>query len=720
MADKEATVYVVDVGKSMGQKNHGRQQTDLEWAMTYIWDNIANTVATERKTALAAVLGLRTDGDEDAYKNISVIQDISQILLPDLRRIQQHIKPSKTNNGDAISAIVIAIQMIAAYCKKLKYRRKIVLVTNGHGTLDGDESDSITKKIKEDGIELVIIGVDFDDAEYGFKEEDKDTGKRNNEKILKGLVEDCGGVFGTLAQAVEELQIPKTKLTRPVHSYKGELTLGDSTQYETVLSIDVERYPRTSARRPPTASTFAVKTNQQNGGASHQSSATLRIDEDDPEADPGLSSVRNNRVYKVSDDTAPGGKRDVNQDELAKGYEYGRTAVHISEADESVTKLETEAALEIVGFIPCPNYERYMSLSVSQMVIGQKGNAKASMALSSLIHALRETDSYLVARLVPKQNKNPVMLLLAPSIEAQGYECLVDVQLPFAEDVRSYKFPPLDKVLTISGKVLKEHRNLPSKSLADAMSDYVDCMDISQSATDEDGNPIEHMAMDDVYSPVLHRINQAIRWKAVFPDEPVPPPYEFIAQSMRIPDTVRENGHGPLKKLAAVSDVKKVPPKLTGKRRNRDAVKPLSGLNIEAILGNSSKRAKISTDNPIPEFKRMMANAEDITTIQDAAKQLGDIIESQVRSSFGAIKYGQAIEELTVMREELIEMEEPGLYNDFIRRFKKKLLKEELGGDRRELWFMVRRDKLGLVEKKVAPQSDIMEEEASDFLRPKL
>ena len=44
MADKEATVYIVDVGKSMGEKNHGRQQNDLEWAMTYIWDNITNTV----------------------------------------------------------------------------------------------------------------------------------------------------------------------------------------------------------------------------------------------------------------------------------------------------------------------------------------------------------------------------------------------------------------------------------------------------------------------------------------------------------------------------------------------------------------------------------------------------------------------------------------------------------------------------------------------------
>lgn len=128
-----------------------------------------------------------------------------------------------------------------------------------------------------------------------------------------------------------------------------------------------------------------------------------------------------------------------------------------------------------------------MSMSTSQMIIGQKGNAKASMALSSLIHALRETDSYVVARLVPKQNKNPVLLLLAPSIEAQGYECLVDVQLPFAEDVRSYKFPPLDKVITVSGKVLKEHRNLPNKTLVSAMSDYVDSMDISEATTDEDG-----------------------------------------------------------------------------------------------------------------------------------------------------------------------------------------------------------------------------------------
>lgn len=77
MADKEATVYIVDVGKSMGQIQHGRHESDLDWAMKYVWDKIASTVSyvdqfsrlgliekveTGRKTAMLGVVGLKTDG----------------------------------------------------------------------------------------------------------------------------------------------------------------------------------------------------------------------------------------------------------------------------------------------------------------------------------------------------------------------------------------------------------------------------------------------------------------------------------------------------------------------------------------------------------------------------------------------------------------------------------------------------------------------------------
>lgn len=127
-----------------------------------------------------------------------------------------------------------------------------------------------------------------------------------------------------------------------------------------------------------------------------------------------------------------------------------------------------------------------MSMSVSSVIIAQKTNSKAIIALSSLIHALYELESYCVARLVPKLNKSPVLVLLAPSIESD-YECLWDVQLPFAEDHRSYKFPPLDRVITVSGKIITEHRNLPTDALSSAMSDYVDRMDLSAFGKDDEG-----------------------------------------------------------------------------------------------------------------------------------------------------------------------------------------------------------------------------------------
>lgn len=49
--------------------------------------------------------------------------------------------------------------MIITHCKKLKYKRKIVLITNGRGRMSSENLEDITKKIKEDNIELVILYV---------------------------------------------------------------------------------------------------------------------------------------------------------------------------------------------------------------------------------------------------------------------------------------------------------------------------------------------------------------------------------------------------------------------------------------------------------------------------------------------------------------------------------------------------------------------------------
>lgn len=49
--------------------------------------------------------------------------------------------------------------MINAYCKKLKYKRKIVLVTNGTGYMNNEGIEDIQEKIKGDGIEFTVMYV---------------------------------------------------------------------------------------------------------------------------------------------------------------------------------------------------------------------------------------------------------------------------------------------------------------------------------------------------------------------------------------------------------------------------------------------------------------------------------------------------------------------------------------------------------------------------------
>ncbi len=91
---------------------------------------------------------------------------------------------------------------------------------------------------------------------------------------------------------------------------------------------------------------------------------------------------------------------------------------------------------------------------------------------------------------------------------------------------------------------------------------------------------------------------------------------------------------------------------------------------------------------------------------------MSSIIRSLITHSLGDSGYGRALENLAVMREELIEMDEPGLYNEFVGDLKKRLLEGELGGDRRDMMWEIRKQKLGLIDKNKSEVSDVTEEKA--------
>ena len=90
--------------------------------------------------------------------------------------------------------------------------------------------------------------------------------------------------------------------------------------------------------RPPTASSYVMRTEAGPSAA-----------EDQPVGD--LSAVRKQRVYQVDNPDEVGAKLNVEPEELERGFEYGRTAVHISEAESNIVNLETTQSLELIGFV---------------------------------------------------------------------------------------------------------------------------------------------------------------------------------------------------------------------------------------------------------------------------------------------------------------------------------------------------------------------------------
>ncbi|RMZ78731.1 hypothetical protein DV737_g3787, partial [Chaetothyriales sp. CBS 132003] len=693
MADKEATIYVVDVSRSMGNSHHGREQSDLDWALTYVWDKITTTVSTGRKTAQVGVIGLGTDETnngmmaEDAYQHISILTPIQQILLPELQRLAKVLKPSKTDERDALSAIIIAVDAIMKHCKHLKFRKKIVLVTNGTGMIDDDDIESTAQQIQRNGIDLVVLGIDFGRA-------DQDKAKSHSEETLRKLVDSCRGVLGTMQEAVDELERPEIKLVRPQPTYRGQLRLGDPEHYDTAITIDVERYFKVVVRRPPTASASAMRTGPF----------------DLAEGGRGLDTVHNEYKYFVVDKSRAGNKLELNREDLAKGYEYGRTAVHISQTDENITRLEATAGYEIMGFIAAENVERYMLIDNSSMLVAQRANDKAALALSSLIQALYIQESVAVARFVKKDMAEPQITLLSPLVEPD-FECLVENVLPFAEDVRAYRFPPLDKVLTVSGKQLTSHRLLPGSELQLAMDDLVDAMSLVGPARrhsdrqDEEEHGEEAFALDDTFSPALHTIEGAIKHRAIYPQAPLPPkPQTFLAYS-KPPEHVGQAAQAAVDRVVKAAEIKKVPAKAKGRRKYREMEKPISGLDIETLFrkekghGRGGGHTPISKDNAIPDFKQALAAPETDAAIKAAFEQMSAIVEQWVRSSFGEQNYERAIEGLGVMRSEAVELEMPDLYNGVLSALKDKVLHDQLGGNRRDFWAKARWTKgLGLID----------------------
>lgn len=88
--------------------------------------------------------------------------------MPQIRSLLKLLIPQKTNKGDgfpftimthriAMSALVVGLDVLMKYCKRLKYIKNLILITDGYGFVDWSETDEIARQIRAENINLSIL-----------------------------------------------------------------------------------------------------------------------------------------------------------------------------------------------------------------------------------------------------------------------------------------------------------------------------------------------------------------------------------------------------------------------------------------------------------------------------------------------------------------------------------------------------------------------------------
>ncbi|RHZ85510.1 hypothetical protein Glove_65g19 [Diversispora epigaea] len=732
MADKKCTIYIIDVGPTMWQKQRKFGGTGLDLAKKAVLTMLEAKVIAGLKSDVTSLIIVGSDetknymNDESGgYENISVLYPIEQPKLPILRTVDEL---SQGNfHADVFDALILALGMITSHCRNLKYTKKIYLLTDGESDINKEDFGAVVEQINSSNIELNILGVDFNDEELGFVEENKSKTKEENEKFFHDLSKSCqqATVF-SMEETLRQLSKPYIRPVRPTPVYKGTLTLGDAENNpQSSLMISIEMYNRTTKAKP-------TNTKKYSSVAEASANNDKKTFEVNISKSFYVSNLNNEAV-------------EVPSDELNKAYLLGKTYVPVDELNEGIFNLTTKDSMQIICFLKASEFPRKYFMFNVAAILPQKGSSVMAQRLSALIHGLFEKDAYAMVRYVRKSNDAPKLGILIPYISAQK-ECLYFARIAFKEDYRRLTFPPLDRVISKSGNTLPNHPYLPTDEMLDKMGKFIENMDIKsiESQKGEEGNPKEYLKVKECFNPTIHLTKKAICHRALHPDQPIPSPdAEMIAQTKLLPQLIEKNKElvNELREILKIKQVVKEKGK-TSKRKFADANRPTTQiLNLDELLSTepqeNGKRARpdndiisdtlstisqseivreVGTVDPVKNFEIMILNqSKDMVTI--AVEQMSQVVLHFVKTSFGEDLYKKAIECMVVLRQTCAQEDESTKFNDFLKDLKGLCFDSQ--PPKINFWERVIKERITLISSEETHGSATSTQEAEEFLQEK-
>ena len=691
MAGKEGIFVILDVGKSMKKKYLDTDETRLNFGIESIRQLIRQKLLFNVKRDQIGIILMGREGEEAENINIYSELDFPSIdLLEQLNSIEAE---DGEDNGDIFLSIDFAIDEFIAKYKKLKWAKKIFLITDGESKsrMTKEKIEELAERINDNDVKINIICVGFfeeldqDDEE---EEKDKDKIEEENEKdkkvneesenqketkeLLKVLQSNTDNVKLFTATTANDIyhQFKKRKIN-PVTKFRGPFIISPN------LSLDVMVYSKTTSQNIPSLKKYSK--------AVEYSDA------------PGTCEIQNERIYYVNDDPE---KKAVDKELITKAYYYGSSLVPVSATDEIRLKNEEAKCLKVIGFTDSFRVPRHYFMSGVDIVIPNPTSNSDIKGTLALVQEMIKMNKVIIARYVYRNNSQPKLVVLTPHMSKKGPIFYLNI-LPTVEEIRDFQFESLPEA---------------SQKQEEFMGHFIDSLDL-----EKDGE--EEIKPSETYNPMLQYFYKCLEHKALEKDEEKKnelPKIDEESIKYMIPNKkLFENNKyvSFLPKVFPIQEKDKIDEKkkrvfwkdvITNEFEDR-----LTQQRIEEKLNAKKPESKknISAITPIEDFREMIDNKNEDLAVR-AMELMSDIIRKLIRESFKGSYYIKAIECIKAYRDAANDEDEVDLFNNFLNDLKEKFPKEQY----MDFWNLFCDNKITLISEEENSKSKYKDSQCQEWL----
>ena len=692
MAGKEGIFVILDVGKSMKKKYLDTQETRLNFGIESIRQLINQKLLFNVKRDQIGIILMGREGEE--AENINIYSELDFPSIDLLHQLNSIEAEDEEDNGDIFLSIDFAIDEFIAKYKKLKWGKKIFLITDGESKckMSKEKIEELAERINNNDIKINIICVGFfeeldQDEEEEENDKDKIEEEDNNKKqkineesenqketkdLLKVLQSNTDNVKLFTATTANDIyhQFKKRKIN-PVTKFRGPFIISPN------LSLDVMVYSKTSSQNIPSLKKYSK--------AVEYSDA------------PGTCEIQNERIYYINDDPE---KKAVDKELITKAYYYGSSLVPVSATDEIRLKSEEAKCLKVIGFTDSFRVPRHYFMSGVDIVTPNPTSDSDIKGTLALVTEMIKMNKVIIARYVYRNNSQPKLVVLTPHMSKKGPIFYSNI-LPTVEEIRDFQFDSLPEA---------------SQKQEEFMGHFIDSLDL-----EKDGE--EEIKPSETYNPMLQYFYKCLEHKALEQNEEKKnelPKIDEESIKYMIPNKkLFENNKyvSFLPKVFPIQEKDKVDEK---KKRvfwkdviSNEFEDRLTQQRIEEKLNAKKPESKknISAITPIEDFREMIDNKNEDLAVR-AMELMSDIIRKLIRESFKGSYYIKAIECIKAYRDAANDEDEVDLFNSFLNDLKDKFPKEQY----MDFWNLFCDNKITLISEEENQKSKYKESQCQEWL----